>query len=357
MIMNLLNKHLLVIQEIGGGNLREFLKIEGKDEFSKLGQATNSMIKKLKGLIRQAKEIAHQVDSTGDELGKALNEISKSVDEVASAIEQVAAGSEKQNEAVQKAVQELEKLNLNIETTSQKTARAKRISEQKSKEALDGSQAVKNTIENMKSIKLTTDEASSAIKELRDYSGKIGDFTLIINDISNQINLLALNAAIEAARAGENGKGFAVVAEEVRELAGETDNSAGEIDSLINNVQEKIERAASEMEDNLKAVIAGEQVVNATEKSFEKISQSIKGMVDQIDEINEYTTQQVDYSQNTKKLINTIADISQENSSASQEVAASVEEQTASIKEFLGSVKHLTDSAKKLNNSLENFKL
>ena len=65
------------------------------------------------------------------------------------------------------------------------------IASKSAADATDGGQAVRATVEAMKSI-----------------ADKIG----IVDDIAYQTNLLALNAAIEAARAGEHGKGFAVVA-------------------------------------------------------------------------------------------------------------------------------------------------
>lgn len=55
----------------------------------------------------------------------------------------------------------------------------------------------------------------------------------IIASIAGQTNLLALNATIESARAGEAGRGFAVVANEVKNLAGQTNHSIGEIEKVI----------------------------------------------------------------------------------------------------------------------------
>lgn len=63
----------------------------------------------------------------------------------------------------------------------------------------------------------------------------------VISKVSEQTNMLALNASIEAARAGEYGRGFSVVAEGVSRLAEESRQALGEINRVMNQMNETFE--------------------------------------------------------------------------------------------------------------------
>ncbi len=119
--------------------------------------------------------------------------------------------------------------------------------------------------------------AGSMIKRLGEESKEIGGIISVIKGVAEQTNLLALNAAIEAARAGEQGRGFAVVADEVRSLASKTQESAGEIETII----EKIIKSVQETSDTVS------QSVSLAQDSDE----SIEGVVVSYSELVGYMSQ------------------------------------------------------------------
>ena len=91
------------------------------------------------------------------------------------------------------------------------------------------------------------EETQEAMDSVLQVSNRISGIVSTINGIAEQTNLLALNAAIEAARAGDAGRGFSVVAEEVRSLAQKSSASAGEIDGLVDETNQRVSALATSL--------------------------------------------------------------------------------------------------------------
>jgi len=83
------------------------------------------------------------------------------------------------------------------------------------------------------------------VRSLAAAAARIGTVVKLIEGVAAQTSLLALNATIEAARAGAAGRGFAVVASEVKSLAQQTAKAAGEIGTLIHDIQHAVDETVS----------------------------------------------------------------------------------------------------------------
>jgi methyl-accepting chemotaxis protein len=132
-----------------------------------------------------------------------------------------------------------------VATSANDTARN---TDEADKQSQQTQSLIYSTVDNIQGLANQLSTASLAVANLDQDVNNIVKVLDVIGDIAEQTNLLALNAAIEAARAGEQGRGFAVVADEVRKLAGRTQDSTKEIQNMISNLQQGSRHAIQTME-------------------------------------------------------------------------------------------------------------
>ena len=144
----------------------------------------------------------------------------------------------------------------------------------------------------------------------------------VIKSIAEQTNLLALNAAIEAARAGEQGRGFAVVADEVRTLAGRTQESTAEIEGLINALQSGAEEAVSVMTQSRESVNSTVEHAKQAGESLSSITSAVEIIVDMNVQIATASEEQSAVSEEINRNVINIQDISEKTADGSEQTAS-----------------------------------
>jgi methyl-accepting chemotaxis protein len=154
-------------------------------------------------------------------------------------------------------------------------SRAQQLATETREIAHEGLQCVESNTQAMQSLTDTFVRLAEVIESLSSDSERIGSVLAVIGSIAEQTNLLALNAAIEAARAGDQGRGFAVVADEVRSLAQRTQASTGEIQSIIQNLQQRSQASISVMAESRHAVTLAHDSARQTSEALQRITQAV----------------------------------------------------------------------------------
>jgi methyl-accepting chemotaxis protein len=224
------------MRRIADGDLSLDIEHHSRDEFKQLLDAMQTMNGDLRRLVGKI------ADTSGD-LGSTVV-----------AVDQAASNT---NEAARRQRQELDHLATAItEMTATADSVAVDINElaaaadESMRKTEEGDRVVQHSLEGIGNLTKEIRYGSEVVAALEEKSQQIGVVIDVIKNIAEQTNLLALNAAIEAARAGEQGRGFAVVADEVRTLAGRTQDSTKQIESIITDLQSGVGRAVVVMADS-----------------------------------------------------------------------------------------------------------
>jgi len=264
-----LNRILMRAKAISEGDLRQpDLPVTGNDELATLTRAINQMNHNLKKVIEQLAISAQKIRQSST----ALTDISAGTQEN---IEEQAL----QTEMIASAMTEM---SATIHEVAQTIVNTAQMTEQANEETDEGKQMVLNATYAIHQLTDQIKNTASVIQQLQQDSDDINTVLEVIRGVAEQTNLLALNAAIEAARAGEQGRGFAVVADEVRTLAGKTQESTEEINQVIDKLQNGVRSAVAVMEQSQADAL---QVVAEAEKAAESL-QDISTAVSRISEMN-----------------------------------------------------------------------
>jgi methyl-accepting chemotaxis protein len=178
------------------------------------------------------------------------------------------------------------------------------------------------------------------IETLNSNTVNIGQILEVITSISQQTNLLALNAAIEAARAGEAGRGFAVVADEVRNLAHRTQDSAQQVQKMIEELQVGARQAVSTMTESQRHSESSVGIANQAGERLGSVTQrigEIDGMNQSVATATEEQTAVVESINVDITEINTLNQEGVENLQATLRACSDLEQQAARLKHLVGS--------------------
>lgn len=286
---NMITEISEVLGRMGNGNYRVELKEQYVGDFVAIQESMTKIIEDTRETLAGLKNTATEIGSGSEQLAGAASDLAEGCTTQAAKVNEVSAAINNMSQV----------MNQEVTDAAEAVGLSTRAGE-----------IMMETNRKMQQLK-------TAIGRINECSDQIGAIIGVIEDIASQTNLLSLNASIEAARAGDAGRGFAVVAEQVKKLAEQSTEAAGETRKLIENTVQAVEQG----------ILISDEVA----ADMGEVMTGAKEATDKMGAMAETIRKQSEVMQQINENIAKVAEIVDNNSASSEETAAVGEEQTAQV--------------------------
>ena len=295
------------VEAVAAGDLTHNIVVDGRDEIGSLQQTIQAMRLHLLETISHINATTGQLSTAAEEVSVVTAQTSTNIQQQHSETEQIATAMNQMSATVQE-------VTMNVCNTSAAANSA-------NNETTEGRNVVEKTVQGIQQLAGQIESTADLITQVEQDSENINTVLDVIKGIAEQTNLLALNAAIEAARAGEQGRGFAVVADEVRTLAGRTQESTTEINHIIEKLQSGSRSAVESMSQSREQARAVVEQAALAGASLTTIADSVLQINDMSSQIATAAEQQNAVAEEMNRNIIRISDMTTQNAAGAKQTS------------------------------------
>ncbi len=328
---------------------------ERHDEAGRMSRALSRLLEEMSRVVGEIKSKSDNVMNAAEALNTDAKETATTIEQVENAVNEIAQGASSQAEETQKATENVMIMGNMVSETHNEVKKLLKYAENMK----DSTDYAKNILTQLEEVNRRAEEYIDVIANQTNTTNesalRISEATKLITSIAEETNLLSLNASIEAARAGEQGRGFAVVAAEIQKLAEQSNESARQIEDIIQVLLSDSEKAVETMYDVKEIIRAQSEQVEQTDTAFDQINDGVNQSIEGINRISEKAEQLDEARVNVVDVVQNLTAIAEENAAGAQETSASVAEVTSIVDDISSKSQALKEIAKELDESMDIF--
>jgi methyl-accepting chemotaxis protein len=298
------------VSGVGEGDLRVQAEVSS-DMLGVLADSFNYMVEELSGLVVRVKIVA--------------NEVGRSTIGILTRMSQLAETGTIQLQQLAHAEAEVQQV---VEFSRQVTERSQilyEVARGAQHNARLGRKSVQQAVEGMERINSNVQTTASKFQILEQHSREIDEIVEVISNIAHQTNRLALDAAIQAAVAGENGKGFGAVAADIRRLAERSKDQTSMITRLVRSVREEISSVALSMQDTEREAARETHLAGEVGLSLETIFAAIEHQAHEIECVNQIAHQQLQSAHAVVQIMQSVTEYTRRSSMSTHAASRNME--------------------------------
>jgi len=301
-----------ITARLAQGDLSARMQLDGHDEMQHIAEGFNTMAQQFTEVISNITHSSQQLASSSEEYSIITDQTNQSLAEQQLQTDQVATAMNEMSATVQEVTR-------SVSSTAEAAVEANRETE-------EGHKVVEEAVQAIQKLAAQIETAAEVIHQLEQDSEGISSIMDVIRSVAEQTNLLALNAAIKAARAGEQGRGFAIVADEVRTLAGRTQESTEEINQMIDKLQMGSRQAVEVMARSREQAQAVVGKASQAGVSLTEIDSAVRGISDMSNQIASASEEQSATVEEINRNVTVIAGVATQTATGAQQTASSSED-------------------------------